>query len=162
MDARTRVERTVIYPVGREEVWAALTQPAELSRWFGMEVVTLELRPAGRIVFRGTEGDRGGELHRAMIETVQAPQRLAFRWLPVLAAARGPDPATRVEFVLEEVAGGTALTVVETPWLAVGEILRTAGPLGPITVGGGPADPPGAPPRVVMVAGFGRPLAAAR
>ena len=115
------------------------------------EVVTLELRPAGRIVVRGV----GGELRRAMIETVDAPQRLSFRWLPVPAGpgqGQSREPGTRVEFVLEEVAGGTELTVVETPWLAVGEILPMAGPL---IVGSGPLAPPGAPPTIMALASPG-------
>src|SRR2546430_1399507 len=52
MRSRARVEKQVVYRVGREEVWAAITRPEELSRWFGMEVVSLDLRPAGRIVFK--------------------------------------------------------------------------------------------------------------
>src|SRR3982074_2249828 len=61
MHPRARVEKQIVYPVGREEVWAAITRPEELSRWFGMEVVSLDLRPAGRIVFRHP----GGTSHRA-------------------------------------------------------------------------------------------------
>jgi uncharacterized protein YndB with AHSA1/START domain len=140
MDGRARVEKTVIYPVGRDEVWAALSQPEELSRWFGMEVLRLELWAAGRIVFRGEDGEQ----RRALIETVEAPERLAFRWLPV--PGHGPQPATRVELVLEDVAGGTALTVVEEPWLAVGEIIPMPGP---IFMGRGPGDLAGGPPRVL-------------
>ena len=30
--SRARVEKQVVYPVGREEVWAAITRPEELSR----------------------------------------------------------------------------------------------------------------------------------
>src|SRR5882757_7231640 len=52
MHPRARVEKRIVYPVGREEVWAAITRPEELSRWFGMEVVSLDLRPAGRVVFK--------------------------------------------------------------------------------------------------------------
>ena len=45
MRSRARVEKRIVYPVGREEVWAAITRPEELSRWFGMEVVSFDLRP---------------------------------------------------------------------------------------------------------------------
>src|SRR5438309_8226339 len=119
MRSRARVEKQVVYPVGPEEVWAAITRPEELSGWFGMEVVSLDLRPAGRIVFK----DAGGTARRALVEEVEAPSRFAFRWLPGPAAGLALDPGSRVEFVIEEVPGGTALTVVETPSLAVGEMI---------------------------------------
>ena len=91
MYTRARVERQAVYPVGREEVWAAITRPQELSRWFGAEVVSLDLRPAGRIVVR----DAGGASRRALIETVEAPRRFAFRWLPAPGARLDcrPPPA---------------------------------------------------------------------
>ena len=141
MHPRARVEKRIVYPVGREEVWAAITRPEELSRWFGMEVVSFDLRPAGRIVFK----DAGGTSRRALIEEVEAPLRFAFRWLPGPAAGLALDPGSRVEFVLEEVPGGTALTVVETPSLAVGEMIPM---VGPVILARSMPDPIGAPPRI--------------
>ena len=89
MDSKARIEKRAVYPVGRREVWAAITKPDELSRWFGSEVVALDLRP-----------------------------------------------------------GGTALTVVETPWVPVGEPVHVA----PVIAGapGSMPDPPGAPPRIML------------
>jgi uncharacterized protein YndB with AHSA1/START domain len=144
MYTRARVERKAVYPVGREEVWAAITRPQELSRWFGAEVVSLDLRPAGHIVFR----DAAGASRRALIETVEAPRRFAFRWLPAPGGSAGGDPGSRVEFVLEEVVEGTALTVVETPSLAVGEMIPM---VGPVVIAGSMPDPIGAPPRIMAL-----------
>ena len=144
MHPRARVEKRIVYPVGREEVWAAITRPEELSRWFGMEVVSFDLRPAGRMVFR----DAGGGSRRALIETVEAPRRFAFRWLPAPGGRPGGDPGSRVEFVLEEVVEGTALTVVETPSLAVGEMIPM---VGPVVIAGSMPDPIGAPPRIMAL-----------
>jgi uncharacterized protein YndB with AHSA1/START domain len=144
MHPRSRVEKRIVYPVGREEVWAAITRPEELSRWFGMEVVSFDLRPAGRMVFN----DAGGTSRRALIEEVKPPLRFAFRWLPSPGGRSGGDPGSRVEFVLEEVPGGTALTVVETPSLAVGEMIPMAGP---VILAGSMPDPIGAPPRIMAL-----------
>jgi len=160
MDARAKVERRVVFPVGAWEVWAALTRPDRLSEWFGEEVVTLDLRPGGRLVFR----DARGQLRRAIIEVVDAPERFAFRWLPtrVLPGGLVPErsPGSRVEFVLRPEESGTSLTVVETPPVALpvpGE--RIAVP-GPIIVGAPPSltDPYGlprrewGPPKITMLA----------
>jgi uncharacterized protein YndB with AHSA1/START domain len=141
MNPRARVEKRVVYPVGREEVWAAITRPEELSRWFGMEVVSLDLRPAGCIVFQ----DGGGTSRRALVEEVEPPCRFVFRWLPTPAGGPARDPGSRVDFFLEEVPGGTALTVVETPSLAVGEMIPM---VGPVFLAGSMPDPVGAPPRI--------------
>src|SRR5712691_5632926 len=146
MNRRARVEKRVVYPVGREEVWAAITRPEELSRWFGMEVVSLDLRPAGRIVFR----DGGGTSRRALVEEVEPPWRFVFRWLPAPAGGPGRDPGSRVDFSLEEVPGGTALTVVETPSLAVGEMIPMGGPVFLAGSMPDPPDPIGAPPRIMV------------
>jgi uncharacterized protein YndB with AHSA1/START domain len=144
MHPRARVEKRAVYPASREEVWAAITRPEELSRWFGMEVVSLDLRPAGRMVFE----DAGGTSRRALVEEVEAPCRFAFRWLPTPAGGMGRDPGSRVEFVLEEVPGGTALTVVETPSLAVGELIPM---VGPVFLAQSMPDPIGAPPRIMAL-----------
>ena len=149
MNPRARVEKRVVYPVGREEVWAAITRPEELSRWFGMEVVSLDLRPAGRIVFR----DGGGTSRRALVEEVEPPCRFVFRWMPTPAGGPARDPGSRVDLLLEEVPEGTALTVVETPSLAVGEMIPM---VGPVFLAGPVPDPVGAPPRI-MVGVPGRP-----
>jgi uncharacterized protein YndB with AHSA1/START domain len=141
--SRARVEKRVVYPVGRDEVWAAITRPEELSRWFGMEVISLDLRPAGRIVFK----DGGGTSRRALVEEVEPPCHFVFRWLPTPAGGPARDPGSRVDFFLEEVPEGTALTVVETPSLAVGEMIPMVVPM---FLAGPMPDPVGAPPRIVV------------
>src|SRR5260370_38226430 len=100
MSPRARVEKRVVSPVGREEVWAAITRPEELSRWFGMEVVSLDLRPAGRIVFK----DGGGPSRRALAEEVDPPGPLAFPWLPTPAGGAPPRPGSREHFLWPAVA----------------------------------------------------------
>lgn len=109
-----KIERTASLPATREEVWAALTQPERLSDWFGADVVELDIRPGGRLVFR----DEDGVVRRALVEAVEPPALLSFRWL---AMEEGPDGETRpavaatVELRLTETPHGTELTVVETP-----------------------------------------------
>jgi len=78
-------------PVGREEVWAAITRPEELSRWFGMEVVSLDLRPAGPHRLQG----RRRHVAPALVEEVEPPCRFVFRWLPTPAGGPARDPGSR-------------------------------------------------------------------
>lgn len=102
----TSVRREVTLPVPPDELWPALTEAERLADWFAPEV-DIDARPGGGAVFRWEDGAR-----RAVIEEVEAPHRLAFRW-----AGLGEDGAaepSRVELTLEEVEEGTRLRVVET------------------------------------------------
>lgn len=103
------VRREVVLPATRDRVWLALTSGRQLSAWFGGEV-EIEPRAGGRVTCR--EGD---SVRRALVEEAVPLTRLSFRWLtPVdTVGLPGRVPRTRVEFTLEEVSGGTRLTVVE-------------------------------------------------
>ncbi len=93
------IQREIVLPAGREEVWAALTDPSELESWFANDV-ELDLRPGGEARFRW----RNGESRRATVTEVEPGERLAFAW----------EDEGEVEFTLADDADGTRLTVVET------------------------------------------------
>jgi uncharacterized protein YndB with AHSA1/START domain len=140
------VERSLILPVPREELWGLLTRPEELSLWFGAEVVELELRPGGRIAFRGPDG----RTRRALIQELESPTRLVFRWLPPGGEAVDEHPSM-VEFLLEKVANGTRLTIVESRHSTDADPDPSEMESGwaPI-LANPPPDPPGAPPRILL------------
>lgn len=122
MISEDRAQSTVVIPASRTDVWEAVTEPDRLSEWFGADVVEMDLRPGGRIVFRNPDGT----VRRALIEAVEPPARIAFRWLPV---EQRPDgsleqiPHTSVEMLLDETPDGTQVTVVETPMTGLRESL---------------------------------------
>ncbi|MFF5565486.1 SRPBCC family protein [Streptomyces sp. NPDC012623] len=77
-DGRTalRMERGLAHPP--ERVWAALTDPAALRKWFPAEV-TLDLAPGGSVEFRFP----GADADTAMAGTVtdaEEPRLFAFTW----------------------------------------------------------------------------------
>lgn len=102
------IEREVVYPVSPERVWAALTEPDQIRRWFGNEGAEIDLRPGGAIHLSWSHGTS-----RAIVETVDPPREFAFRWAP---GYKGEDPnrpiedqpLTLVAFTLEPVEGGNA------------------------------------------------------
>jgi uncharacterized protein YndB with AHSA1/START domain len=100
-----QVTREVVMPATTEEVWEALTDPAELAEWFANEV-ELEPEPGGEGVFRWETG----EVRRARVDEVEVGRRLAFRW----SAEDSPEEETEVAFTLEEVPEGTRVTVTES------------------------------------------------
>jgi uncharacterized protein YndB with AHSA1/START domain len=90
-----RFERSYPYPV--ERVWRAVTEPAELVRWFP-SAVELEPREGGTVRFSGDpylEGSTG------VVLTWDPPHRLAFSW--------GPD---ELHFALEAVGAGCRLILI--------------------------------------------------
>jgi uncharacterized protein YndB with AHSA1/START domain len=113
-----------------EHAWRSLTEPDGLEDWLG-EALELELEPGGDLRLRLPDGaERSG-----WVELVEPEERLAFWW------AEDGEEATRVELELEEVDGGTLVTVTESRPLALLE-LRAA----ELADGGTPGGP-------VMLAG---------
>jgi len=103
------VTRELELEAPREEVWEALTDPAELSEWFANEV-ELDPEPGGEGIFRWDDGDE----RRAVVEEVVPLERFAFTW-----------DESRVVIELEEIPSGTRVTVVESPtggWAAALEL----------------------------------------
>jgi uncharacterized protein YndB with AHSA1/START domain len=113
------IERELILPVPPARVWAALTQPDQLSAWFGTQA-SIDLRPGGEVIFTwdGSTGSRG--TNRGVIEAVDPPNRLAFHW------QSSPDTVqmTRVEFTLEPHPEGTRLRLVESGFASLPPELR--------------------------------------
>ena len=130
MDDEPLVRREIELEASLGEVWAALTEPDRLSAWVGGAVTDLEIRPGGR----GTVRREDGAVRRLVVEAVEPERRLALRWWPFEDGSGSPaaGSGTRVEFRLEPIPDGVALTVVER---------------GPMTFG-----PPGVPDRDTRVA----------
>ena len=93
------IRKQIVLPAGRDEVWAALTDPRQLEEWFANDV-ELDLRPGGEARFSGGNG----ESRTAIVSVVVPEERLAFEWVGVGV----------VEFTLVDDVDGTRLTVVET------------------------------------------------
>jgi uncharacterized protein YndB with AHSA1/START domain len=93
------VRREIVLPIGRDEVWAALTDPSRLAEWFANEV-ELDPRPGGAGVFRWSNGE---ERH-AVVAAVEPEERLELAL----------DDDASVAFTLEDDPDGTRLTVVES------------------------------------------------
>jgi uncharacterized protein YndB with AHSA1/START domain len=107
------VERQVTLPAPPDDVWTALTDPAEIGNWFEAEV-EWDLRPGGAARFSRPDGTQ----RAGTIVTVREGEVLRFRWwptAPMTGADEAAEPASEVTYTLEEVAEGTRLTVTEEP-----------------------------------------------
>jgi uncharacterized protein YndB with AHSA1/START domain len=104
------VTREIVFPASPDEVWEALTDPAQLEEWFANDV-ELDPREGGEGTFRW---DNGEERHATVVEAAPG-ERLVLDW----------DEEGTVELTLEEVEEGTRLLVREsTPEFSTALALR--------------------------------------
>ena len=108
------VRRTVQINATLEKVWAAITEPALISQWFG------------RAEFAGSGAGAVGTLtwddHGSFpvrIEAIDEPLSITYRWSNDAALGAIPESldessSTVFTFTLEATDDGTQLTVVET------------------------------------------------
>ena len=105
------IERTLELDSPIDDVWRALTDPAELSGWFGD---TTELNPSV-----GSSGWFGWEAHgrfAVMVDEFDPPRRFVWRWSHQANTPLADSPeTTRVEWTLEpRTGGGTRLHLRES------------------------------------------------
>jgi uncharacterized protein YndB with AHSA1/START domain len=116
-----RIEKQVRLSATPTRVWRALTDAREFGQWFG---VNLSGTVAPGATLRGPITSRGYEhiIFEAVVETVEPEKRFSFRWHPY-SVEPGVDysgePTTLVVFTLQEIEGGTLLTVVESGFEAI-------------------------------------------
>jgi uncharacterized protein YndB with AHSA1/START domain len=104
------VTREVLVKAAPDEVWEALTEPDQLASWFATEA-ELEAAPGGIGRFGWDDGT-----HRdAVVEMVEEERAFVFRW------GTTADDESRVAITLEQVEGGTRVTVTES---ALGALAR--------------------------------------
>jgi len=97
------VKRTILLDAPPSEVWEALTDEALLREWLAPEV-ELEPREGGELICRFEDGEE----RRGEVAVVEEAERLAFHW------HRTDGGESWVEWIVDAVADGTRLTVIET------------------------------------------------
>ncbi|MFC3650850.1 SRPBCC family protein [Dyella humi] len=112
-----RIERQIHIKAPRSKVWRALADAESFGDWFGVALKGKRFvagEPCeGNITYPGYEH----LVWNVMVERIEPERLLSFRWHPY---AIDPDvdysnePATLVQFELEETAEGTLLRLVES------------------------------------------------
>jgi uncharacterized protein YndB with AHSA1/START domain len=123
------IEQIIIH-ASAERIFAALTDPAQRVKWWGLkgrfetEHMESDLRAGGRWMMRGT-GMRGKpfEVH-GVYKTVNRPRLLAFTWLP-----DWDEEATEtlVQFDLDERDGVTTVRLTHSGFKSQGSRDRHQG-----------------------------------
>jgi uncharacterized protein YndB with AHSA1/START domain len=111
-----RIEKRVVLRAPRARVWRALTDATEFGKWFGVKLQGPFKEGAtvrGQITYPGYE-------HLTMeveVERIEPERYFAYRWHPAAVDPKvdySSEPATLVEFRLEETGGSTVLVIVES------------------------------------------------
>jgi uncharacterized protein YndB with AHSA1/START domain len=116
MSSTDRIEKKILLRSPRSRVWRALTNAQEFGAWFRVD---LESDFAEGATVRGKITVPGYE-HLTMelrIERMDPERLFSYRWHPYAVSPDvdySAEPTTLVEFRLEEAAGGTLLTIVES------------------------------------------------
>jgi len=111
-----RIVKTVQLKAPRSRVWRAISDFKEFGAWFRSEFDG-PFVPGAHLKARCQYPGYEYIVFEVWIERVEPERLLSFRWHPC-PIEKGKDysgePTTLVEFVLEDVAGGTRLTVTES------------------------------------------------
>jgi len=116
MTSPDRIEKSIVLRAARARVWRALTDAQEFGTWFRVKLEGPFSEGAtvrGRITHPGYE-------HLTMemqVERIEPERLFSYRWHPYAispAVDYSAEPTTLVEFRLDDVPGGTRLTVVES------------------------------------------------
>jgi uncharacterized protein YndB with AHSA1/START domain len=97
------IEKELFIKASPQHVFQALTEKAELERWFA-QTAELDLRPGGAISFYWGPG----VFESGQMVTLDPPHRLSYTW-----EAMEPSPVT-ITFTLNEENDGTRLRLVQT------------------------------------------------
>ena len=111
-----RIEKKILLHAPRARVWRALTDAGEFGSWFGVKFegpFKVGGSMNGKVTIRGYEHVQ----MEVKIERMDAEKLFSYRWHPYAIDPKvdySAEPATLVEFRLDEVPDGTMLTVVES------------------------------------------------
>ena len=111
-----RIEKRFEVSAKRSRVWRAISDANEFGAWFGMKLdrpFTAGATVFGRLTIPGYE-------HISLemqVQRVEPEGYFSYRWHPYPMNPEvdyAAEPTTLVEFRLEEIAGGTAVTITES------------------------------------------------
>lgn len=103
------ITRTIDIKAPVAKVWAALTEPDLIGQWFG-DSVDFDASPGAA----GTFGWKDHGTFRVLVEHVDEPKTLVYRWARDVDTDPVPGNSTLVRFDLAEIEGGTRLVLLET------------------------------------------------
>jgi uncharacterized protein YndB with AHSA1/START domain len=122
-----RIEKQVILRASPERVWRAISDSKQFGSWFGVDFdgpFVAGARITGKIVpttvdpeIAKAQAPYTGMTFDFTVDRIDPMRLFSFRWHPFAIDPKvdySHEPTTLVVFALEEVAGGTKLTITES------------------------------------------------
>jgi uncharacterized protein YndB with AHSA1/START domain len=111
-----RIEKRFEVRAPRSRVWRAISDAQQFAAWFG---VTVDGPFVAGSTVRGNVTNQAYAHIRVefQVQTIDPERYFAYRWHPYANDPKldyATEPTTLVEFTLEETAGGTEVTIVES------------------------------------------------
>jgi|SRR5947209_13153864 len=122
-----RIEKQVVLRAPRSRVWQALIEADQFGQWFGVKLANsfgVGVHVTGRVTHPGYEHMP----FNLTVERMEPERLLSWRWHVLIEPETSlvSEPTTLVEFRLEDVDGGTLLTVSESGFDAMPAEYRDA------------------------------------
>jgi uncharacterized protein YndB with AHSA1/START domain len=122
-----RIQKEIVLHAPRARVWQAISDSKQFGTWFGVafdDTFAEGARLTGRIVPTTVDADvaklqesHAGATFEFLVDRIEPMARISFRWHP-FAVEPGVDyskePTTLIVFELQQVPGGTLLTISES------------------------------------------------
>ena len=111
-----RIQKVITLHAPRARVWKAITDARQLGEWLWLNMsgdVVAGARLSGPVTYPGYEGANV----EMLVERVEPQRLVSWRWHPDAVDKNvdfSNEPMTLVTFELEEIEGGTRLTITES------------------------------------------------
>ena len=122
----SRIEKKIFWRAPRARVWRAITNMEEFAAWFHVKAEG-SFQPGVPLRMTSTYENYKGVSFFMVVEKMEAERLFSWRWYPGVHETTGnpsQEPATLVEFTLEDAEGGTDLTVVESGFEQISLVRR--------------------------------------
>lgn len=111
-----RIEKRIQLNAPQSRVWRAIANSQEFGEWFRMKFEG-DFAEGRTTVARNANPGYEQMTMEFMIERIEPERYFSYRWHPYPIDPKidySQEPTTLVEFTLEEIDGGTTLTIVES------------------------------------------------
>lgn len=122
-----RIQKIAVLAAPRERVWKAISEAKSFGAWFGVDFegefkpgahMTGKMRPTTvDAAVAKTQEPYAGMKFEFWVDEIEPPSRIMFRWHPFAIDPKvdySSEPKTLIVFQLEDVEGGTKLTITES------------------------------------------------
>ena len=124
MDTSTTdaIQKEIVLRAPPSRVWKAISDPKEFGAWFKVDMTGVKFQAGRPVTARMTYPGYEGMPFEMVVDRIEPERLFSFRWHPYDIDPDydySDEPMTLVEFELEEVEGGTRLTVTESGFDAI-------------------------------------------